>query len=163
MNFRCTTGPFTVCAEPKGFAVLCQLAPRTRPLMAFLFVSSQLCLRTSFPPNLTITQLSLASTFVFIVLCTKDFHLISSCPCRAYTYSWRRRLSAPLMISIRRASHAGSTAFTSFTVPAPPCVQARPSDHGRFTALRAGPPQASLVTVQSLVVNAVVGRIHERS
>ena len=85
MNFCCTTGPFTVCAEPKGFAVLCQLAPRTRPLMAFLFVGLQFCIQTSFPPNLAVTQLSFASTFAFMVLCTKDFHLISSCPCRAYT------------------------------------------------------------------------------
>ena len=85
MNFRRTTGPFTVCIELQGFVVLRPLAPCTRPLMAFLFVSSRLRHPTSFPPNLTITQLSLAHAFVFIVLCTKDFHLISSCPCRAYT------------------------------------------------------------------------------
>ncbi len=57
---------------------MCQLAPRTRPPRTFLFIDSRMCHPTSFPPNLTITQLSLACTFAFIVPCTEDFHLIGS-------------------------------------------------------------------------------------
>ena len=85
VNVRCTTGPFTTCAEPKGFDVLCRLTPRNQPPMAFLFVGSHLCTPASSPPNLAVTQLPSACTFVFMVLCTGDFHPISSRPCRAYT------------------------------------------------------------------------------
>jgi len=61
--FPCTTAAFTLFAVPKGFVVMCQLAPQTRPSMRFLFVGSHFCTRASFAQALAVLHLPSASGY----------------------------------------------------------------------------------------------------
>lgn len=46
-NVPCASAAFTMPTEPKGFVVMCQLAPQAWPFMRFLFVASHFCTRAS--------------------------------------------------------------------------------------------------------------------
>ena len=104
MNGHCTASSFTVSLEPVDFVTLCPLIPETQPYMTFLYVSSQFCAQASFPQHLTGLQLPSASSYNLryrsdkVGSPTEDFHLISSCPCWAYTMPSSRLLrSLPLL------------------------------------------------------------------
>ena len=102
MNCTCATASFTVSPEPKGFVVLCQLAPGTRPSMTFLFVGSLFCLRLPPDPSsrkrpclwLVVLHHS-APKLTSIWMAgspTGDLHPISSRPCWAYTNRLERTM-----------------------------------------------------------------------
>src|SRR5574338_433397 len=68
MDFRYTSWSFTPGVCESGLRCVVPTRPRFRPYMTFLFVASYLCLKTSFPPRLTTTQLSLTSGFLTQIL-----------------------------------------------------------------------------------------------
>ena len=75
--------PATLCVALRAGRLA--ISPSGLPLRCSRQAEARLDSLDSFPSNLTITPLPSACTFVFIVLCTEDFHLIGSRPCRAYT------------------------------------------------------------------------------
>ncbi len=89
MNCRSTTASFTVSDEPRA-SLSCANLPTDS---AFYDVSVRrltALLQTSFRPRLATTPLSFASSYsilnkIYWDPTTEDLHLISSCPCRAYT------------------------------------------------------------------------------
>ena len=113
MAFRYTTATFTFLLESPGIGILCYLAQESGLLCGFsphkfedfVFVSSYLC-RIDFlqtPPRGKCPCHWLAvNPLLYLVKGdspTEDFHLIRTCPCRAYTRpmhlnkssDWRRK------------------------------------------------------------------------
>jgi len=92
MNCRSTTASFTVSDEPRA-SLSCANLPTDS---AFYDVSVRrltALLQTSFRPRLATTPLSFANSYSTLKTkywdpTTEDLHLISSCPCRAYTSSF---------------------------------------------------------------------------
>ncbi len=89
MNFRSTTASFTVSAEP-GALLSCANLPADSALYDVSVRRLTALLRASFPRCLAAPQLLFASNCCTLKKkyrgsLTEDLHLISSCPCRAYT------------------------------------------------------------------------------